>query len=332
MKRDARIGLAVVLVLGLAVTLLIGRAIHKRAELAKDEGEPAAPGGSAQYSAEPPRVDGANTAQVSATPAEAPQPAETAARPQDSPNPALEKFLQDQTRQMPSGKAPLLLPGEKASAAEPAAANTSAKPAAGAKPAPATTSNTIPPAANNEDHESNVPPTAEAQLPADGFGYTVVAGDNIWKISTKVYGDGKFTQKIMEANPGLNAQKMKAGMVVRIPLITHKTILMKLPSFADAKKDFAAPHSAVAAANHKSDAPAGPAPASNAVKAPEKAAADAAQSTVHKVEAGETLSSIARKYFGANGPKTIALITAANKGLDPSKLKVGQELSIPAKK
>ena len=40
MKRDARIGLAVVLVLGLAVTLLIARAINERAELAKEDGEP----------------------------------------------------------------------------------------------------------------------------------------------------------------------------------------------------------------------------------------------------------------------------------------------------
>jgi len=329
MKRDARIGLAVVLVLGLAVTLLIGRAIHKRAELAREDGEPAAPGGTAQYSAEPPRVDGANSAQISSapaqTPAVAPQPAETAARPQDPPNPALDKFLQDQTRRLPAGNPPVSVPGEKASAAEPAAANTGAKPAAG------TTGNNVPPAVNNEDHENNVPPAAEPQ-PTDGYGYTVAAGDNMWKISTKVYGDGKFTQKIKEANPGLNTQKLKPGTVVRIPLITHKTILMKLPSFAEAEKELASAHGANGAANHKSDAPAGPAPVSSTAKAPEKAPADAATATVHKVEAGETLSAIAKKYYGANGPKTIALLTAANKGLDPAKLKVGQELTIPPKK
>ena len=65
MKRDARIGLAVILVLGLTVTLLIARAINKRSELAREDGEPPAPGAAAPYSAEPSRVDGANATQVS---------------------------------------------------------------------------------------------------------------------------------------------------------------------------------------------------------------------------------------------------------------------------
>jgi len=346
MKRDARIGLVVVLVLGLAVTLLIGRAIHKRAELAKDDGEPAAPGGSAQYSAEPSRVDGAEAAQVSsaaaAVPAAQAQQAETAAKPHDAPDPALEKFLQDQTRRMPAAGSPGLLPGEKTAGAEPAVAGAGAKAAPGAAGAPPGSNKPTTGAAPDKapagdrsdwlDHESTAAPAADSQPPADGFGYTVVAGDNIWKISTKVYGDGKFTQKIMEANPGLNTQKLKPGMVVHIPLIAHKTILMKLPAFADAKKGLTTPAGAELAKNHNADSSSGPAAAAKNTGTPEKGAGDSAQATVHKVEAGETLSSIARKYFGASGPKTIALLTAANKGLDPAKLKVGQELTIPAKK
>jgi hypothetical protein len=39
MKRDARIGLAVVLVLGLGVTMLIGHAIYKRGGGKDTEGE-----------------------------------------------------------------------------------------------------------------------------------------------------------------------------------------------------------------------------------------------------------------------------------------------------
>ena len=99
---------------------------------------------------------------------------------------------------------------------------------------------------------------ADSQPPADGFGYTIAAGDNMWKISTKVYGDGKFTQKIQEADPGLNFQKMKVGTVIRIPPIAQKTILMKLPSFAHPSKAASTPHLADAAKNRKNKAPARP--------------------------------------------------------------------------
>lgn len=354
MRRDARIGLAVVLVLGLAVTLLIGRALHKRAELAKDDGEAAAPTGTAQYSAEAPRVDGVDAAQVSAAAAAAPvgpaAPADTAARQPEQANPALEKFLQDQTRRMPGGSAAALQPGERAPALE-----TGSVPAANRAPAAAPGGAAAPPGNNGKpaagnapaqpasapqpdrtawlDHETSEPPTpaAETQPPADGFGYTVVAGDNIWKISTKVYGDGKFTQKIVEANPGLNVLKMKPGTVLRIPAITHKTILAKLPSFADAKKGVTAPVAAERAKAAGGDL-SGPVAVSKSVSAPDKAAASATQTTTHKIEAGDTLSAIARRYYGTSGPKTVALLAAANKGLDPAKLKIGQELTIPAKK
>ena len=51
MKRDARIGLAVVLVLGLAVTLLVARAIAKRGEVAGTDTETAGPKDAVAYSA-----------------------------------------------------------------------------------------------------------------------------------------------------------------------------------------------------------------------------------------------------------------------------------------
>ena len=51
---------------------------------------------------------------------------------------------------------------------------------------------------------------------------------------------------------------MKVGTVIRIPLITHKTILMKLPSFADATKGASAPHGDDPARKRKAEAAAGP--------------------------------------------------------------------------
>jgi len=357
MKRDARIGLAVVLVLGLAVTLLIGRAISKRAEVANGGKDAAlAQAGAAQYSTDVARVDGVDAAQVSAAAAAAPNapaqpitPTETAARAPEPLSPALDKFVQDQTRRMPTANTNALLPGEKADTGAPGAGAAPArgpardgtgavgghnsKPAAGSGTPPSGQPPHLDPAAWRDDNDpSAVPPAAEPQAPADGFGYIVAAGDNIWKISTKVYGDGKYTQKIMDANPGLDTRRLKPGAVIRIPVITHKTILMKLPSFADAKKGVTTGTAEIADKAKPHGADGGPVAANKAVHAPEKAAGDGLEATTHKVEAGETLSSIAKKYFGANGPKTIAMFTAANKGLDPAKLKVGQEIVIPAKK
>jgi len=335
MKRDARIGLAVVLVLGLAVTLLIGRALVKRGgEVADADAENA--GGQAPYSAEAAHVDGAPTANIS-SPSNAPglEAPETAARNPDAANPALREFINNQTQRLgvensPANPVPAQPAGNRAPTIETPVVGPT-RPIAGpvsAEPAPKADHSLL------LDHEGPTP-SVDTAPPSDGYGYTVAAGDNMWKISSKVYGDGKFTQKIVEANPNLNAAKMKTGAVIKIPIIQNKTVLMKLPSFAEAS---AAKHdsgSAVAAKESKetkkSDAPVA---ASTHTKAPEAAAGDAGggEATTHKVEAGETLGTIAQKYYGASGPKSVGRIIAANKGLDPAKLKVGQELQIPAKK
>jgi nucleoid-associated protein YgaU len=331
MKRDARIGLAVVLVLGLAVTLLIGRALYKSTPVADANPDDGVETSTAAASEDAHRVEGANVA------APAPQPApavirndneiraETVALPAEQTNAAVHQFVENQTRPIHEPEHAVL--PSPVPAHEPAAHN--AAPHANTKP-----TNGNPHEELLGDHEAG--PVHTEELPTDGFGYTVAAGDNIWKISSKVYGDGKFTQKIVEANKDTNTAKLKVGQVIRIPIIQNKTILMKLPSFADASK----PHSATpepAAAAHNSSQPVAASRATPVARAEvphtETASASApVEATTHKVEAGETLGAIAKKYYGTAGPKTIAKIVEANKGLDPAKLKVGQEIAIPAKK
>lgn len=340
MKRDARIGLAVVLVLGLAVTLLIGRAISKRdAETAGDDNGSA--DGSAAYSSDVARVDGVDASRISAAAASAPNtaaqgtavPSETAtARPPDTGNTAAQRFIEDQTRRIqiegpgatpPPARTEALPPPPTAGAgalsgpgAGVTAGNSSQAPSNGG----ATHGQPGPVDSTLFDHEQSTPPAAQPQLPGEGYTYKVAEGDNLWKISAKVFGDGKYTQKILDSNSGLNPQKLKPGMVIRIPVIANKTMLMKLPAFGEAARS--------AVAQSGGESPGGQVPASKAVSAPEKTNAEAA---THKIEAGETLSGIAQKYYGASGPKTIAKIMAANKKLDPAKLKVGQEIILPPK-
>lgn len=50
----------------------------------------------------------------------------------------------------------------------------------------------------------------------------------------------------------------------------------------------------------------------------------------HSVEAGETLSSIARERYGYAGPRTMEMILAANPGLHPDRIYIGQTLYLPA--
>jgi len=319
MKRDARIGLAVVLVLGLSVTLLIGRALYKRSPQAANEGDAELAGGdsSGTESARGPDVADnpapANTSSSSGpgsnSAGQIPTPArETATRPpveQPASNPAVDRFVADQTRRIEPQPAPA------PSAGVPSPNNSSNggnHPIAGNPP---------PPPDLLRDHEDSGPPS-DVPLPADGFGYTVAGGDNPWKIAAKVYGDGKYTQKIVEANPGVNVKNMKVGTVIKIPIITNKSILVKLPSFAEASRAShgGGDNSAVA---HQGP-PSAPPVAERHVEAPETHTA----ATTHKIESGETLSVIAKKYYGVSGPKTIARIVAANNGLDASKLKVGQ--------
>lgn len=344
MKRDARIGLAVVLVLGLSVTLLIGRALYKTTPVVEDtEHDPDA---SATASAEVRRVDGAETSLLTGAaaapdgvgaPAPAPLPA-TGAIGEFAPpagaatqNPAMQQFIDNQTRQF--------------SSVERSAGAPTMQETAGLR-APAVAGNTKgPPTLEDalQDHEIPVAPNkgAEASAPSDGFGYTVASGDNMWKISTKVYGDGKYTQKIVEANKDFDTSKLKVGSVIRIPLIQNKTVLMKLPSFADAKSATKKSDSAIASntstkkADKTEEAPV--AAAQKQVKASERTdkaapASEPVEATTHKIESGETLGSIARKYYGFSGPKSIQRILDANKGVDAAKLKVGQEINIPAKK
>ena len=324
MKRDARIGLAVVLVLGLAVTLLVGRALFKRdAQLADAELEES-PETSAAYSTDTTRVAGADTARASATVPVLPGPVgEAAVRAVDEPSPALDRFIEDNTRRIgaePQNRAPIVMEPLRTGGNKPAPADVPQPP----KPAPVIDRN------DWLDHEHAAPPANIVDAaPADGFGYTIAAGDNPWKIASKVFGDGKYTQKIMDANPDLKASKMKVGMVIRIPVIQNKTILMKLPTFAEASRTPSKGMVPEKIAEHN----AGPVLAQNQVKAPEKTgvAEPSGEATTHKVQSGESLASIAMKYYGFSGPKSIARITNANKGMDPAKLKIGQEITIPAK-
>jgi len=56
------------------------------------------------------------------------------------------------------------------------------------------------------------PPT-----PATASTYTIKKKDTLWSISTRYLGSGKRWQEIVNANPGLNPQKLAVGRTINLP-------------------------------------------------------------------------------------------------------------------
>jgi LysM repeat protein len=291
MKRDARIGLAVVLVLGLSITLLVARAIHKRAtDLEANE---------------------LATASADQPVAEASQ--ENAAKPAADGN-AIDAGTQIQQHELDRFKE------NQYPVAQQQPAPTNFAPAAGNRngpmadvvdlPAPTTYGGTVKPngpapMASERPNAGDMPiPNAAPVAPEaaqEPQSYTVAAGDNPYKISAKIFGDGKYAKKIMAANPGVDANRLKVGQKLKIPAIPG---VAAIPSVH-------ATDTTLVAAEHVA-----PAPATGSAK-------------TYTVKSGDTLAAIAKETLGSAGPKTIQKILDANPGVDPKKLHVGATLKIP---
>ncbi len=126
--------------------------------------------------------------------------------------------------------------------------------------------------------------------------YTVKDGDTIASIWRSITGNERGWEKLLAANPGVDASRLKIGQV------------LKVPDFAPAGTSGATQTSATASTTKASGA------------------------TTYTVESGDTLHRIANKVYGDS--KLWNQIYEANKstiGSDPAALKVGMKLQIPAK-
>lgn len=71
---------------------------------------------------------------------------------------------------------------------------------------------------------TNTPPPAPIAPPQDEPSpahaprtHTIAAGDTLWNLAVRYYGDGKQAKRIQEANPGLVAERMTIGKQITIP-------------------------------------------------------------------------------------------------------------------
>jgi LysM repeat protein len=125
----------------------------------------------------------------------------------------------------------------------------------------------------------------------DGNVHVVAAGETLSDISKKYFGTTKKWKDIVNANPGVDPEGLRVGQK------------LKLPEGASANSS------------------------SNTSSAP--VVTPAASGATYTVKAGDTPASIAASELGSS--KEWAKIIEANPGLDPRKLRIGQQLVIPGK-
>jgi len=137
---------------------------------------------------------------------------------------------------------------------------------------------------------------------ADGKDYyTVQKGDmGYWDIAKKpfIYGDGRKWDAIAKANPNIDPGRLQAGQELVIPPMARAAGSTTRPVAG-------APGTGI------------PLAAGSSTTAGEK----------YAVKAGDTLETIARARYG-DGAKW-PVIAKANPGLEPSRLRIGQEIVIP---
>lgn len=122
--------------------------------------------------------------------------------------------------------------------------------------------------------------------------YTVVAKDSLASIARKKLGSERHVKLLVELNPGVKPESLKIGQKLTLPTPTE-----------------------VAGS-------AGVAP-----KQPEPSGSGAVRT--HEIAAGDNFEGLAMRYL--NDRKRVSEIKKLNPTLDPTKLRVGQKVLIPAK-
>jgi len=163
-----------------------------------------------------------------------------------------------------------------------------------------------------------------APVPCTGFTYTVVAGDTLFTIAARY---NTTIQAILAVNPGLDPNRLFIGQQICIPVPAPAcpgfvyTIAAGDTLFALASR-YNTTVPAILAANPGLD------PnrlfIGQQICIPVPAPAPACPGFVHTIVAGDTLFVLASRYN-----TTVQAILAANPGLDPNRLFIGQQICIP---
>lgn len=137
-------------------------------------------------------------------------------------------------------------------------------------------------------------PTATTPAAPTTKTYAIQAGDTFSSIAEKFLGSEKHWPLIAQENPRVDPAKLKIGQIIRIPESAEP------PPAVEVHDDSATPH------------------------------ADSAGNITYTVKADDTLSSIAKQYYGSSAKwEVIHQANLSVIGDDPGRLKLGMKLIIP---
>lgn len=161
------------------------------------------------------------------------------------------------------------------------------------------------------------PTAGKTVIPPSFRDYTVRSGDTLEKIAKREYGKSSLWTVIAEANPLRDPRRLKAGDVIRLPLD---------PDNVQGKVVEAAPN------------PVEPDPQPAVASKPEPKAPEPAKTeptkdangvVTYTVKAGDTLTGIARAYYGAQGFDEFIFFNNQDVLSSPDELKIGMVLKLP---
>lgn len=142
----------------------------------------------------------------------------------------------------------------------------------------------------------NVAPRADPEprvIPPSFYRYTVRGGDTAQRISRRFFGTSDHWQQVMKANPKTDFQRLRAGMTILVPVNPAN-----VQGLSTAKKP----------APGEAHAGAAPTQSDEAARASTTPAG-----FTYKVEAGDTLSGLAQRFYGR--ASAWPAIVASNKEL-----------------
>ena len=154
--------------------------------------------------------------------------------------------------------------------------------------------------------------------------YKVRSGDNPTKIARKLWGHDRYVGALLEANPGVRPNALRADDLLRLPDVDERPD----PRHAIPASDLAMLAVALPGGGTPPVAEPQGSNAHTPTTLPTPPSPPPQASRYHVVRKGERLEKIAKRYYGS--ATHVAKIQAANPGLsNPDRIRAGMKLILP---